>query len=417
MNPPRIAYLCADPGVPVFGRKGCSIHVQEVIRALRRRGAAVQLFAARCDGPPPADLRDVVTHALPCPKDGDLAERERACQRANTTLVRMLAATGPFDFVYERYSLWSYLGMSYAAACGIPGLLEVNAPLIEEQSAHRGLANLATAERIAQRVFKEAAALIAVSDSVADWLRAKGAASRAIHVIPNGVDPLRFPAGLRPSLHLGGKGRTFTIGFVGTLKPWHGMPVLIKAFARLHQQAPDARLLIVGDGPERAALEERVRSLYLESFVHFAGAVAAEKIPGLLAAMDVAVAPYPPLDNFYFSPLKVYEYMAAGRAVVASRIGQLTQLIRHGENGFFCEPGDAKDLAAQLGRLRGDGALRAHLGAAARRTILDGHTWDHVVGRILTLAESCRGDSIRTGKFTSTFIPETTSLRPVSTIP
>jgi glycosyltransferase involved in cell wall biosynthesis len=169
--------------------------------------------------------------------------------------------------------------------------------------------------------------------------------------------------------------------------------VLLEAFAQLHRQFPHARLLLVGDGPERANLEARVKQLGLEDVTHFTGAVAAEEIPGLLAAMDVAVAPYPQLENFYFSPLKAYEYMAAGCATVASRIGQLTELIAHEQNGLLCEPGNANDLAAQLARLCSDPTLRQQLGAAGRRTILLGHTWDHVAGRILELGnQSARAE-------------------------
>jgi glycosyltransferase involved in cell wall biosynthesis len=178
------------------------------------------------------------------------------------------------------------------------------------------------------------------------------------------------------------------VGFVGTLKPWHGVAVLIEAFAQLHRRFPHARLLLVGDGPERANLEARVKQLGLEAVTHFTGAVAADEIPGLLAAMDVAVAPYPPLDNFYFSPLKAYEYMAAGCATVASRIGQLNDLIAHEQNGLLCEPGNANDLAAQLARLCSDTTMRRQLAAAGRQTILRGHTWDHVAGRILELAKT-----------------------------
>jgi glycosyltransferase involved in cell wall biosynthesis len=385
MKNPRIAYICADPGVPVFGRKGCSIHVQEVVRALHRRGAQVSLFAARFDGPQPLDLNDVTTDLLPCPREGDLATREQLCLQANQDLRRLLYATGPFDFVYERYSLWSYSGMSYARANHIPGLLEVNAPLIEEQAEHRGLVDGPAAEQVATRAFGDASALIAVSDEVANYLRARGARADAVRVIPNGVNPVRFPTDLTPTWGWPENESTFTVGFVGTLKPWHGVALLIEAFARLHQQQGSTRLLIVGDGPERARLQARVNELGLTEAAHFTGAVVADEIPGLLMAMDVAVAPYPKLDHFYFSPLKAYEYMAAGRAVVASRIGQLSHLIQHEQNGLLCEPGNVSDLTGQLMRLAADGALRNHLGAAGRKTILRAHTWDHVAERILEL--------------------------------
>jgi glycosyltransferase involved in cell wall biosynthesis len=384
MKTSRIAYICADPGVPVFGRKGCSIHVQEVIRALVRRGAQVSLFAARFDGAPPLDLAEVTTHPLPCPREGELAAREQACFEANQDLRRLLCATGPFDLVYERYSLWSFWGMNYARANRIPGLLEVNAPLIEEQVAHRGLVNREQAEQVATRAFNDAAGLIAVSAEVGEYLRQRGAAPAAVHVIPNGVNPERFEVTPRREVRREG----FTIGFVGTLKPWHGVAGLLEAFALVRQSFSDARLLVVGDGPERATLEDRVRALQLTEVTHFTGAVAADAIPGWLAQMDVAVAPYPQLDHFYFSPLKVYEYMAAGCATIASRIGQLNELIQHEQNGLLCAPGEVAELARALIRLREDAGLRQRLAAAGRDTILRGHTWDHVAGRILELG--CR---------------------------
>ncbi|NUQ64861.1 MAG: glycosyltransferase family 1 protein, partial [Pirellulales bacterium] len=135
----RIAYVCADPGVPAFGRKGCSIHVQEVLRALRAEGATVELLAARLDDDCPADLRDVAVHCLPRAGKAPLAAREQQALAANSALREMLWRHGPWDAVYERYSLWSFAGMEHAAETGIPGLLEVNAPLIEEQTEHRGL--------------------------------------------------------------------------------------------------------------------------------------------------------------------------------------------------------------------------------------------------------------------------------------
>ena len=134
----RIAYICADMGVPVFGRKGSSIHVQEIIRAFIRQGARVELFATRFDGGRPAGFDGVVIHRLPVPpKNSDGAARERAALEANRTLMDLLKREGSFDIVYERYSLWSYAGMEYARDIGMTGVLEVNAPLIEEQAQHR----------------------------------------------------------------------------------------------------------------------------------------------------------------------------------------------------------------------------------------------------------------------------------------
>ncbi len=398
----RIAYVCADPGVPVFGQKGCSIHVQEVIRSLQRQGAQVELFATRLGGDPPSGLETVTVHQLPAIPKGEQAVREQAALSANLDLRLALEREAPFDLVYERYSLWSFTAMEYARSAlalgnakgerssaslslGIPGLLEVNAPLIEEQEKHRGLSDRASAERVAERVFSAATALIAVSEEIKTYLEEgyPGVGQR-VHVIPNGVNPDRFPTTIKPSVSA--SPGTFTVGFVGTLKPWHGLPILVEAFDRLHQQRSDTRLLIVGDGPERESLVADLSARGLLNAAHFTGAVAPSEIPGLLASMTVAVAPYPAQTDFYFSPLKVYEYMAAALPVVASDIGQLKSLIEDEANGLLVPPGDPVALATALDRLRQDSNLATRLGQAARKAMMQNHTWDTVTEHILHLA-------------------------------
>jgi glycosyltransferase involved in cell wall biosynthesis len=380
----RIAYVCADPGVPVFGTKGSSIHVQEVILGFLRQGAEVDLFATRAGGDIPARLSAVRLHLLPALPKGEPAARERAAFGANQDLAAALRGAGPFDLVYERYSLWSFAAMEYARTAGLPGVLEVNAPLIEEQLRYRELVDTSGAEDVARRTFSAATAIIAVSRGVAEHVARYPDLRAAPHVVPNGVDPARFPPGLAATAPAAPG--TFTVGFVGTLKPWHGVDVLVDAFARLHRVAPSSRLLLVGDGPERDSIEAQLHRSGLRDHVLLTGAVTLDRVPGLLASMDVAVAPYPDHPDFYFSPLKVYEYMAAGLPVVASGVGQLTELIRHGHNGLLCEPGDPVSLVAALEQLRLDPLLRRRLGDDARRTILRQHTWDAVVGRVLDLA-------------------------------
>lgn len=378
----RIAYVCADPGVPVFGRKGSSMHVQEVVRGFVRAGAGVELFATRLDGEVPPDLRDVGLHWLPALPKGDLAAREQASIGSNRSLQAALARRGPFDLVYERYSLWSFTGMEHARARGMPGLLEVNSPLVEEQARYRGLVDRNSAERVAQRVFAAASAILAVSCEVARHVAEHPGTAGKVHVVPNGVNHERFPEPIRPAPG----GGPFTVGFVGTLKPWHGLGVLLDAFEQLRARAPDARLLVVGDGPEREPLQARSADAGLEGAVRFTGAVAPAEIPGLLASVHVAVAPYAEESGFYFSPLKLYEYMAAGVPTVASRVGQIAEIIEHERTGLLCPPGDASALASALDRLRQDPALGEQLGARAREQVLREHTWQAIVARILDLA-------------------------------
>lgn len=385
----RVAYVCADPGVPVFGAKGCSIHVQEGVRALLQRGAEVTILTPRPGGAPPPDLTGVAVVRLPRPK-GEAAAREQAALAANRDLADALAAAGPFDLVYERYALWSHAGITYARASGTPSVLEVNAPLIEEQAAHRELVDRAGAAWVARTVFGAADVLAAVSREVAAYLESFPGTAGRVHVVSNGVDAGRF----RPAERAAGSAEGFTVGFVGSLKPWHGLDVLVDAFVRLHRRAPESRLLIVGDGPERSPVEAALAESVPAEAVVFTGRVAPADVPAYLGAMDAAVAPYPPMDACYFSPLKLYEYMAAGVAVVASRIGQIPDVVRDGESGLLCAPGDAASLADALDRLRTEPELRVRLSRAARRAVLERHTWTAVFGRVLALAGIEAGASV-----------------------
>lgn len=381
----RVAYVCADPGVPVFGHKGGSVHVQEVLRALRRRDADLDLVAMSVGGDPPKDLANVRVHRPPAPnRAAEVAARERRLLAANADIAAALASLGPFDFLYERYSLWSFAAMEYARAGGVPGLLEVNAPLVEEQARYRTVIDRAGAERAARRAFAAASALLAVSEEVSQWLLHEyPSVAGQVHVVPNGVNTDRFRPDVAPTRREPG---AFTVGFVGTMRPWHGIDVLVDAFALLHRRVPHARLLAVGDGQARADAEASLAERELGHVAHFTGAVQPAEVPGLLASMDVGVAPYPQLADFYFSPLKLYEYMAMGLPVVASRIGSVARTIEDGVTGLLCRPGDAADLADELEQLASDEALRVRLGRAAREQAVRAHGWDAVAERILQFA-------------------------------
>lgn len=380
----RIAYISADYGVPIFGRKGCSVHAQEVLRALVARGAQVDLFTSSAEGQVPSGLTSVTVHNLPRLPKGEPLVREVAAQAGNAALREQLEAAGPFDLIYERYSLWSYAGMEFARDNRVPGLLEVNAPLIEEQAQYRVLVDRAGAEQTAERAFKAATALLAVSSEVANYLETFALARGKIHVVPNGVDPERFPENLKPACPA--PPGVFTVGFLGTLKPWHGLGILVEAFAQLHRRHPQSRLLLVGDGPERERTSAALEARHLAEAAQFTGSVSPGEVPPLLVSMDVGVAPYPKSANFYFSPLKVYEYMAASLPVVASRIGQLENLIVPEKYGLLVPPGDAEALASALERLKMQPDLRQRLGRQGRRMVLRKHTWDTVAQRIFQLA-------------------------------
>ncbi|MGE4178435.1 MAG: glycosyltransferase family 4 protein [Limisphaerales bacterium] len=397
-----MAYICADPGVPVFGRKGCSIHVQEMVRAMRALGVDVELFAVRRGGQAPSDLAGVVVHDLPVAPAEGRGARERALAGSNGVWRGCVARSGPFDAVYERQSLWSHAVLEWARETGVPALLEVNAPLVEEQVVHRGLDDEAGARLIVRRSMAAASGLLAVSDEVGAYLGGYQEALGKVAVVPNGVNAGRFARALtlRRQRRIAGRGGEVVIGFVGTLKPWHGTDLLLEAYRAWGGGRGGSggmgrsRLLIVGDGPERERLETQAEASGLAGRVRFTGAVDAEDVPDWLGAMDIAVAPYPSLDGFYFSPLKVYEYMAAGLPVVASRIGQLERILTDGVTGVLVSPGDTREMASAIGCLASDPAYRERLGWAARAAVEARHTWLSVATRIVHWMKAA---GVRTG--------------------
>ncbi|GGH37297.1 glycosyltransferase family 4 protein [Microbacterium album] len=360
----RVAYVCADPGIPVLGDKGASVHVRQIVREFRRRGDEVTVYCTRRGGGSSLDDVRIVEVAVP---KGEPAQRERHVARAAAELAARARADG-CDLVYERYSLFS----DAATRIDAPSIVEVNAPLIDEQRAFRTLVDAAGARATTARLFAHAAVVAAVSPPVAAWAAGLGAA-RPI-VAANGVDTSRFGAARSSGSREPGPLR---VCFVGSLKPWHGVETAIDAVAGL----ADAELVVIGDGPERSRLEERARRVAAR--VRFHGAVANDRIPALLARMDVGVAPYPASADDYFSPLKVYEYLASGLPVVASRTGQLPAIIEHGATGLLVAPGDAAAIRRALARLRDERGLAERLGAAARRTARDRHDWRTVLEGIL----------------------------------
>lgn len=395
----RIAYVLADPGIGVFGTKGASVHVQEIVRAFRRLGHEVTVYCLKRGDKPgrpetesvPEDLMDLSVVMVPVTGAKDAAAREAEVSQAAAIIAELAAAEGA-ELVYERYSLFSDAGAQLAAACGIPLVVEVNAPLIDEQRDHRSLHDEASARTLTGRLFAAAHIVSCVSGPVAGWAREVLAehtgqpaakAARAVTVIPNGVNTERIHPGLRTC----GDQETFTIGFVGTLKPWHGTDVLLRAFAAsAGRERGHWRLQICGRGPELPALEQLAERLGIADQVHFHGTVAPALVPQIVAGFDVAVAPYPlPAHGaaHYFSPLKVYEYLAAGVAVTASAVGELPEVLDDGRRGLLVTPGDVDALANAFDQLARRPDLRARLAAAGRAAVVADHTWGHRCAEIL----------------------------------
>lgn len=379
----NILYICADRGIPIRGHKGAAVHVRAMCAAFTRAGHRVTVVTPRpgpADGPAPQ--ADIITIPLP-PRSGDAPDentardwQSQAYRDVLFTAVHQIVQNHHYDFIYERYSLWSDVGGRLANANRLPLVLEVNAPLLEEAARYRSLSNYDLAAQIEAVQFKAAHAISAVSRPLQEYVMRQGAVGSKVHVLPNGVDPQAFyPAvrggAVRGRYDLAGR---FVIGFAGRARPWHDLPTLLQAVAQLHESDPRYHLLLVGQMPDD--LTEQVQRLGLTQAVTATGPVPHDEIPEHLAAMDTAVSSHLALTDFYFSPLKLFEYLACGVPTVAADIGQPSTLIRDGETGLFYQPGDAASLAAKIRQMAADPAAARQMAWQGAVQVLQQHTWD-----------------------------------------
>lgn len=401
----RLLYVCSDFGIAPTGTKGASIHLRAITGALSDLGHQVQLLSPKktreetiigvetshdcpprallSGGCPPAEQTGkLLKHWLQDRGLSDSIGRELRPLIYNAWVhdpaMEALRADPP-DAIVERLSLFGHVGIDLADALDIPLILEVNAPLVDEATTFRALQLTDLASEIEQRVLSRADAIITVSAVLADQLVGPGVSRKKMHVIPNGVDVDLFNEAASRDVcraNLGFK-EEFVVGFAGSLKEWHGVDLLLESFALLRRDDPTARLLIVGTGPCETRLRERALEMKMGEAVVFTGAVTHDRVPEMLRAMDVAVAPFLEVDSFYFSPIKLFEYMISGACVVASRLGQMADIIEDGVNGFLVTPGDECELCRVLEQARQSPDLRKQMGSEAAKVVRARYTWSH----------------------------------------
>lgn len=284
--------------------------------------------------------------------------------------------------IYERYSLNLCAGAMTARRHNVPFVLEVNAPLVEEMAQESGLMGRSVARRVEQWVLKSATKVVVVTDVLRQHFAAQGIDTAHFQVIHNGIDPKLFHANVdaRPVREMYDLGDRCVIGFVGWVRQWHRLDLLLDAFAALPARARYA-ILIVGDGPALPSLKERAQGLGIAPRVHFAGAVKHEDIPAHVAAMDIAVLPSIPA---YASPMKLFEYLAMGKAVIVPDQPNLREVVREGENGMFIPPNDNTGFARAVTSLATNPELRERLSRGAVETIeRGGYYWTENARRVL----------------------------------
>jgi len=358
----------------IQSRDGQAVHVEEMIAALREAGHEVRVVgpsfyaeAAFGGGSRRIDLlRRLLPGAL-----GELAELAYSIPAARR-LERAWREFRP-DFVYERYNLFHLAGSYLARRHGALLFLEVNSPLAAERARHGGLRLRALARRIERFTWRSAARVLPVTAVLGELVAAAGVAPARITVVPNAIVPARFPprgpAPARPVL-----------GFVGFVRDWHGLDGVLDAMAA---EPLPLDLIVVGDGPALPALRRQAEAPELAGRVRFTGVVPPEQVPALIRQIGIALQPQ---VTSYASPLKLFDYMAAGCAIVAPDQPNIREVLTHEATALLFDPAEPGAMWAAVRRLADDPALCARLGTAARQAALARHTWAGNARRIAELA-------------------------------
>jgi glycosyltransferase involved in cell wall biosynthesis len=253
-------------------------------------------------------------------------------------------------------------------------VLEVNAPLADERARHGGLRLTWLARRLERWTWRSAADILPVTQVLADILVERGVDPARITVMPNGIDLDRFQPRAAPP-----PDRPTTLGFVGFVRDWHGLDKVIEGMA---QGEPTTRLVVVGDGPAVPDLRALTQRLDLAARVDFAGLVPPDQVARCVAGFDIALQP---AATPYASPLKIFDYMAAGCAIAAPDQPNIREILTHGDTALLFAPASPGAMWQAVQSLIADAALRHRLGAAARAEIeRKNYTWAGNVSRITT---------------------------------
>ncbi len=382
---PKILYTAFDI---VPSPKGASTHILHNLRGLVNGGYDVHLITPN-DGLLPPE--DTIEGALVTRIPQDLGQNflARAVHFGKSVLAH-LALHPDYDVVHYR-NIWDgFHAAQNKRKFGYKTLFEVNGlPSIELKYHYPGL-DLELLAKIKERELATlhwSDAIICPSRVTRDYIASLGLNRKLVSVIPNGVSSSDFSASPLPSRN----GREPILLYIGTLADWQGLDVLIKALPKILEQQT-VRLHIIGRGRsrQRKMLAKQIRKLGLEEYVIIEPAVPHHEIPALIAGADICVAPLGLNDRNVTQgacPIKVLEYMAAGRPLLASNMPIVRELVREDVDGLLFSPNDPEDLARQAMALLNDFELSKRLAESASERALTRFTWHESQKKLLKVYE------------------------------
>lgn len=336
------------------------------------------------DGAPGARLKRAFLHALADRLPQPLFE---LMELAYTVMAeRQLArawAIQPADAIYERYAFFNLAGARFARRRGIPLILEVNE--LSGLPRVRGQTFVRLAGACEKRVLRQAALIVVTAEFLKHRIGALLGDDRKVLVLPNGVARAWLEAASGPEARLrlllqwNLSGRKI-VGFVGGLVHWHNFDLLLRAAATARQTVPNLCLLLVGDGPLRASIEAEARRLGLTDALLITGYLPHAQVRAYIDLFDLGVIPQ---SNEFRSPIKLFEYMGAGKAVVAPAVEPIRAVVRPEATGLLFAPGDETAFVAALTALLTDDTRRRALGDNARAEVAAHYLWEHHARRIM----------------------------------
>jgi glycosyltransferase involved in cell wall biosynthesis len=410
----KIAHVYQESDIRFYEPHAAQLHIYHTIRGLQQAGHAVSLLALQrreilCT----QDLQVFRSSTLEASHYGKLGLSgsalfklfESGVRRVQSELhlpylalfdsFRVAEAGGKnlkgFDLIHERFNLLALGGAWASRRLGIPFVLEVNADLLEQRKfkgiPERGLRRL-FAVWATRTCFNAAAKIICISTGLINQLKNKWNIDEGkLAVLPCAADVDAFKPNdksktLRKSLGLTTEP---VVMWVGGFYPWHDLSLLLESFALILQRRPDARLVLVGDGQTRPVVEDMVMKDGLRQAVILTGSIAHSQVPEMLSIADVAVVPTAPVTASLGgtgTPLKLFEYMAAGKAIVATAQNEAAEVILDGYNGYLVDPGDTRQFAEATLKLIENPEERCRLGQNARERAVERYSWEHYTRRL-----------------------------------